>query len=105
MGVQFGSFDAICEKAALIICPLVGTDQGIEPQCYSRNVDIGGTLIFQPCKFSLVSRCGAACANRRPCLFLATCFVHIVALIMTAIMILHIRSKYTAVGEQKLRIT
>ena len=51
MGVQFGSFDAICEKAALIICPLVGTDQGIEPQCYSRNVDIGGTLIFQPCKF------------------------------------------------------
>ena len=31
--------------------------------------------------------------------FLATCFVHIVAIIMTAIMILHIRSKYTAVGE------
>lgn len=29
----------------------------------------------------------------------ATCFVHIVAIIMTAIMILHIRSKYTAVGE------
>ena len=35
--------------------------------------------------------------------FSATCFVHIVALIMTAIMILHIRSKYTAVGEQQLR--
>lgn len=29
----------------------------------------------------------------------ATAFVHIVAIIMTAIMILHIRSKYTAVGE------
>lgn len=29
----------------------------------------------------------------------ATCFVHIVAIIMTAIMIYHIRSKYTAVGE------
>lgn len=48
MGVSFGSFDAICETAALVICPLVGTDQGIEPTCYSRNVDIAGTLIFQP---------------------------------------------------------
>ncbi|KAF5339301.1 hypothetical protein D9611_009833 [Ephemerocybe angulata] len=78
--LQFGSFNAICEKAALIICPLVGTDQGIEPMCYSRNVDIGGTLIFQP----------------------STCFVHIVAIIMTIIMILHIRSKYTAVGRKEI---
>ena len=29
----------------------------------------------------------------------ATCFVHIVAILMTAIMILHVRSKYTAVGK------
>ena len=29
----------------------------------------------------------------------ATCFIHIVAILMTAIMILHVRSKYTAVGE------
>lgn len=50
MGVSFGSFDLICQTAALAICPLVGTDQGIEPTCYSRNVDIGGTLIFQPGK-------------------------------------------------------
>lgn len=34
-----------------------------------------------------------------PSLHPATCFVHIVAIIMTAIMIIHIRSKYTAVGE------
>ena len=34
-----------------------------------------------------------------PFLHPATCFVHIVAIIMTAIMIIHIRSKYTAVGE------
>jgi len=80
MGVQFGSFNSICETAALIICPLVGTDQGIEPSCYSRNVDVGGTLLFQP----------------------STCFVHIVAIIMTAIMILHIRSKYTAVGRKEI---
>jgi len=32
----------------------------------------------------------------------ATCFVHIVAIIMTAIMILHIRSKYTAVGRKEI---
>ena len=51
MGVQFGSFDTICQTAALVICPLLGSDQGIEPTCYSRNVDIAGTLIFQPCEF------------------------------------------------------
>lgn len=50
MPVQFGKFDDICGTAALVICPLVGTSQGIEPTCYSRNVEIGGTLIFQPCK-------------------------------------------------------
>jgi len=78
--VQFGSFTSVCETAALVICPLIGTDQGIEPSCYSRNVDLGGTLIFQP----------------------STCFVHIAAIIMTIIMILHIRSKYTAVGRKEI---
>ena len=32
----------------------------------------------------------------------ATCFVHIVAICMTAIMIYHIRSKYTAVGRKEI---
>ena len=50
MGIQFGSFDEICQTAALVICPLIGSSQGIEPSCYSRNVEISGTLIFQPCK-------------------------------------------------------
>ncbi|KAF8959797.1 chitin synthase III catalytic subunit [Flammula alnicola] len=80
MGIQFGSFNGVCETAALVICPLVGSAQGVEPTCYSRNVDIGGTLIFQP----------------------STSFVHIVAIIMTAIMIIHIRSKYTAVGRKEI---
>ena len=35
-------------------------------------------------------------------LLTATCFVHIVAIIMTGIMILHIRSKYTAVGRKEI---
>jgi len=50
MGFEFGSFNGICERAALVICPLVGSDQGVEPTCYSRNVDISGTVLFQPCK-------------------------------------------------------
>ncbi|KLO17549.1 hypothetical protein SCHPADRAFT_936921 [Schizopora paradoxa] len=80
MTISFGSFEGICETAALVICPLVESNQGVEPTCYSRNVDIGGTLIFQP----------------------STCFIHIVAIIMTAIMIYHIRSKYTAVGRKEI---
>jgi len=80
MTISFGSFDGICQQAALVICPLVGSSQGIEPTCYSRNVEIGTTLIFQP----------------------AACFVHIVAIIMTIIMIFHVRSKYTAVGRKEI---
>jgi hypothetical protein len=94
MGIQFGSFNGICQTAALVICPLIGSDQGIEPSCYSRNVDIAGTLIFQPCEFFPILR------GVRPSyphivvnLFfrlltpsfpalpsLATCFVHVVAI-------------------------
>lgn len=51
MGISFGSFDSICQTAALVICPLIGSSQGIEPSCYSRNVEISGTLIFQPCTY------------------------------------------------------
>jgi len=76
MGVEFGSFNKICETAALVICPWVGSDQGIEPSCYSRNVDIAGTLIFQPCELSSrICECEMALASRRrttvkPTLFL-----------------------------------
>jgi len=80
MGFTFGSFESICQTAALVVCPLVQSTQGVEPTCYSRNVEIAGTLLFQP----------------------ATCFVHIVAIFMTGIMILHVRSKYTAVGRKEI---
>ncbi|CAJ0888891.1 10060_t:CDS:2 [Entrophospora sp. SA101] len=73
--VQFGDFRDICETVALTVCPLVGAVEGIEPTCYSRNVEIAKTLIFQP----------------------ATIIIHIIALVMTSIMIYHIKSKYTAV--------
>lgn len=48
MGFSFGSFDKICTSVALIPCPLLGTSQGLEPSCYSRNVQLGSQLIFQP---------------------------------------------------------
>lgn len=51
--VKFGSFDDICQTAALVVCPLLGADRGIQPTCYSRNVDIGGTIIFQPGRYYL----------------------------------------------------
>ena len=109
MGVHFGSFDSICQTAALVICPLLGSDQGIEPTCYSRNVDFAGTLIFQPCEFSPPPKVASGpikLSNGNLVLTilfsphaLATCFVHVVAIMMTGIMIYHIRSKYTAVGK------
>lgn len=45
------------------------------------------------------ARCALRNGKAHVILISATCFVHIVAIIMTAIMIIHIRSKYTAVGE------
>ncbi|CAG8559315.1 4498_t:CDS:2 [Ambispora leptoticha] len=78
--VQFGDFNRICETVALTICPLVGSPDGIEPDCYSRNVEVAGTLLFQP----------------------ATLIIHVIALVMTSIMIYHIKSKYTAVGRKEM---
>lgn len=54
MGFKFLSFQPLCESASLIICPMLRSPsnpniQGIEPACYSRNIEIGGTLLFQPC--------------------------------------------------------
>ncbi|KAF9994968.1 Chitin synthase, class 7 [Modicella reniformis] len=77
--LAFGKFDRVCSTVALTLCPLIGSNGGIEPLCYSRNIKLGdSTLIFQP----------------------STLIIHIIALIMTAIMIYHIRAKYTAVGKK-----
>lgn len=78
----FGDFESICKQVALPICSVVGHFEstkgsvGIEADCFARNIELANTIIFQ----------GAAS------------FMHIVALIMTVIMILHVRSKFTAVG-------
>ncbi|KAL1959792.1 hypothetical protein VTO42DRAFT_937 [Malbranchea cinnamomea] len=82
----FGDFDSICQRVAIPLCSLVGPisevtgARGILPKCYARNIELANTIIFQT----------------------ATDFIHIMALGMTVIMILHIRSKFTAVGRKEI---
>ena len=78
----FGYFTGICQTAPLPLCASVGpitsiaSGVGIEPECFARNIELANTIIFQ----------GAASA------------MHIVALVMTVVMVLHVRGKFTAVG-------
>jgi hypothetical protein len=58
----------------------VGPDGGIEPFCYARNVELNGTLIFEP----------------------ATLVIYLMGLVMTGIMIYNIKAKYTAVGRKEI---
>lgn len=80
--MAFGDFSSICDSTPLPLCPLVGSQSPItgshftQSQCYSRSIELANTIIFQ----------GAAG------------FAHIIALIMLVIMIIHVRSKFTAVG-------
>lgn len=153
MGFSFGNFNKICESAALIPCALLADENGsgIEPVCYARNVEINGTILFQPGEWylrftqtrsegwcHLVTRPPFECLStmdreramnrgqRRQfhtlhahtihvhhtdlyfspfqCLFPfpAVLIAHIAAIVMTIIMIMHIRSKYTAVGRKEM---
>lgn len=80
--MPFGDFTTICQRAALPLCASVGEIKsisngvGIEAACYARNIELANTIIFQ----------------------MAASAIHIVALVMTVIMILHVRGKFTAVG-------
>ncbi|KAI9883100.1 MAG: Chitin synthase, class 7 [Watsoniomyces obsoletus] len=82
----FGDFETICRKTAVPLCSLVGPPSaiagttGIQPDCYARSIELANTIIFQG----------------------ATDTMHILALIMTAIMLIHVRSKYTAVGRKEI---
>lgn len=78
----FGDFSDLCTRAPVPLCAVVGSNSalggshGIDAECFARNIELANTIIFQ----------GAAS------------FMHIIALIMTVFMILHVRSKFTAVG-------
>lgn len=82
----FGDFHTICDKTSIPLCSLVGPTSsiagttGIQASCYSRSIELANTIIFQ----------GAAD------------FMHILALVMTSIMIIHVRSKFTAVGRKEI---
>jgi len=82
----FGDFYSICQQAPIPICAVVGSistiqgSHGIEPICYARNIELANTIIFQ----------GAAS------------FIQILALMMTATMIFHVRNKFTAVGRKEI---
>ncbi|ORX91609.1 hypothetical protein K493DRAFT_339262 [Basidiobolus meristosporus CBS 931.73] len=79
--LKFGSFDQFCGTLAFPLCPLVGPQASRTiPVCFSRNLDFGGFLVFQP---------GALAA-------------YIIAILMTVVMIYNIRVKYTAVGRQEM---
>lgn len=87
--MAFGDFETICGQSQLPLCALVGppsrlspTTTGILAQCYARSIEVANTMIFEA----------------------ASGFVHIIALAMTIIMILHVRSKFTAVGESVLTV-
>jgi len=81
----FGDFEKICHQSPLPLCSIVGPQSpissrpGIQADCYARSVELANTIIFEA----------------------ATDFMHILALGMTAIMILHVRSKFTAVGKPR----
>jgi len=82
----FGEFTGICENAPLPMCASLGPvlsssgRVGIEADCFARNIELANTIIFE----------GAASV------------LHILALVMTIIMILHVRSKFTAVGRKEI---
>ncbi|KAK9468942.1 chitin synthase III catalytic subunit [Lipomyces arxii] len=88
--MAFGSFASICSHVPIPLCALVGPynkvenlgldENGVGSQCYARSIDLANTVIFQT----------------------GTGFANIGALVMTAMMIFNVRSKYTAVGRREL---
>ena len=84
----FGSFSSICEQSPLPLCFLLGPradfttvkNPVLLPACSARSIELGNTIIFEA----------------------ASDFAHIAALFMTAIMIFHVRSKFTAVGRKEI---
>ncbi|KAJ3108565.1 Chitin synthase, class 7 [Phlyctochytrium planicorne] len=77
----FGSFDYLCNQVALPVCALLGPNGGVEPNCYARPLELlAMKSIFEP----------------------AVLLVYIVALLMTFLMIIHVRNKYTGVGRKEM---
>ncbi|KAK9463863.1 chitin synthase III catalytic subunit [Lipomyces oligophaga] len=88
--MTFGQLDFLCSRIPAPLCTLVGPysineitgidASGVEPQCFARSIDLANTVIFEV---------GAA-------------FVNIAALFVIGIIVLSVRSKYTAVGRKEI---
>jgi Chitin synthase export chaperone len=86
--MPFGSFASLCNISPLPVCSVLGPlspltnppSPLLPPSCSARSIEVANTIIFQA----------------------ASDFAHIVALAMTVIMILHVRSKFTAVGRKEI---
>ncbi|KAK7203505.1 chitin synthase III catalytic subunit [Myxozyma melibiosi] len=85
----FGDLDIICDRVPVPLCSLVGPYSssaagleaaGIMAKCYSRNVSVANTIIFQT----------------------GNAFISIGTLAMMVIIIFNVRSKYTAVGRREI---
>lgn len=46
MSFRFGDFGFVCRRVALPLCTALRLD---DPACYSRNIDLGRFLMFEPC--------------------------------------------------------
>ena len=97
MAAYLGSFQGVCQSVSFPFCSLgipafaaflfhsfvVGPQpSGYQPSCYARNIDIAGYLVFQP----------------------GTLILLLVAMIMTIVMIVGVKSKYTAVGRKEFAL-
>lgn len=85
--MAFGSFDHVCDKASFPLCSVLGAvnqtsffSRGIVAECYARPVELANTMIFQ----------------------IGNAFVHFGALVVTLIIIFHVRAKYTAIGRTEM---
>ncbi|KAI9295389.1 chitin synthase export chaperone [Neoconidiobolus thromboides FSU 785] len=77
--LEFGKFKGVCEIAPLPLCKLVESKYDSGPACYARSVDTFSQVLFQP----------------------ATLTIHIISLIMTVFMIIHVKTKYIALGRKE----
>ena len=85
---KIGEFSWVCLQSCLNVCPSLNLP---EPKCYSRNVDIGGFLLFQPGIFVQLTK-------------IAILFIDIISIFMTMIMIYNVKRKYIAVGRKEIVI-
>jgi len=85
----FGSFELLCQRANIPLCPLVGPydpdvdnlfGRGIISGCYARSIVLANTMIFN----------------------IGTVFLHLGTILMIGIAVYTVYCKYTAVGRREM---